>query len=508
MKMGKSKKFALNKVLATVLLIVSLFLLVGNIANADANFTPIGNSIIENNVEAEEFELNDDFEYEEHLTIYFFWGKGCPYCEQQKIFLDKIKNEYPEIEIKDYEVWYNRDNQELMDEIAKEFNVRVTGVPITFIGDEYWIGFSDAIGNEMIEAIESCIRECVVDEEELAQKEKTIINLPLFGEVDFSTTPLIFPTALIAFVDGFNPCSLWVLTFLLGIVIYSGSKKKILAVGLTYLLITAGVYGIFIAGLLNIFMYVGFLDWIRYTVVTIALIFALVNIKDFFWYKKGISFTISDKYKPKLFKKIRGIMHPNNSIPAMIGATALMALGITLVELPCTAGFPVIWSNLVAAQNLNTSSYIMLLLVYLLIYLSVELVIFFGAVFAMKQSKFEQKHGRLLKLIGGMIMLALAIMLAVDPKAMEDFGITFTVFGGAILASIIIYRLYVKIMGEDALEGNQPAEVKTKKQDSKNKLSEDEINSNEKDKKPNLENKHEKDKKIDSSSEDKGDNDE
>ena len=440
-----------------VIMILNLFL-VSAFANNNLDFTPINlDEEIENDSEAS---LNGH----EPLTIYFFWGRGCPYCEQQKIFLDEIKEKYPQINIESYEVWYNRDNAEIMQEMAERFGITATGVPITFIGEDYWIGFSQAIANDMREVIEDCVRECLIDEERLPERDRSKINLPFFGEVDFSETPLIFPTLLIAFVDGFNPCSLWVLTFLLGIVIYSGSKKKILAVGLTYLFVTAAVYGIFIAGLLNIFMYVGFLDWIRFTVVAIALMFALVNIKDFFWYKKGISFTISDKYKPKLFKKVRSIMRPDNSLLAMVGATALMALGITLVELPCTAGFPVIWSNLVAAQNATFSSYIALLLIYLLVYLSVELVIFFGAVFAMKQSRFEKKHGRLLKLIGGMIMLALAIMLAVDPKAMEDFGVTILVFGGAIFLSIIIYNFYIFLTGDKALDEDMSLKKKAEEE--------------------------------------------
>ena len=463
--MNMKKNLGLVRTLAILIIVVSLFGIFYSTINVSATeddvlFTPINDANLE--------ESNDN-NFEEHLTIYFFWGDGCPYCELQKEFLEEVEEKYPEMEIKSYEVWFNQENQAILREFAERFGVQATGVPITFIGEDYWVGFSPAIERDMIETIESCISECQIDEERLLERDRSRINLPLFGEIDFSETPLIFPTLLIAFVDGFNPCSLWVLTFLLGIVIYSGSKKKILAVGLTYLFVTATVYGIFIVGLLNIFMYVGFLDWIRYAVAAIALTFAIVNIKDFFWYKKGISFTISDKYKPKLFKKIRNIMRPDNSIPAMIGATALMALGITLVELPCTAGFPVIWSNLVAAQNPGTAAFVTLLLAYLLVYLSVELVIFFGAVFAMKQSRFEKKHGRLLKLIGGMIMLALAIMLAVDPKAMEDIGVTILVFGGAIFLSIIIYNFYVMYTGDKALDEDMSVKKKEDKESEENK---------------------------------------
>jgi hypothetical protein len=268
------------------------------------------------------------------------------------------------------------------------------------------------------------------------------VDIPFVGEIGVGEQSLFLMTLIIAFVDGFNPCSLWVLTFLLGIVIHSGSRKKIFIVGFTYLVVTSFVYGMFILGLFTIMDFMGFLTWIRLLVGFIAIAFALINIKDFFWYKKGISLTIPDSAKPGIFKRMRNIMKPGMGIPMLILMTTIMALGITLVELPCTAGLPMIWSQIMAHNQVAGLTFYALLGLYVLIYLSVEIVIFLFAVITLKMSKFEEKHGRLLKLIGGMIMLFLGIALIFAPEIMNSLTGTLVLFGSAIIMSIFIVLIY------------------------------------------------------------------
>jgi cytochrome c biogenesis protein CcdA/glutaredoxin len=280
----------------------------------------------------------------------------------------------------------------------------------------------------------------------LATSESTTLSLPFFGELDGASMSLPALTGLIAFVDGFNPCSLWVLTFLLGIVIYSGSRKKTLLIGFTFLLVTASAYGLFIVGMFGTLRYLAYLSWITFAVAGMALIFALVNIKDYFWFKQGVSFTISDKHKPKFFQRTRNLMHPGRSVPALLVGTVVLALGITLVELPCTAGFPMVWTGIIASQGITPAYFAALLTFYLLVYLSIELVIFGSVVVSMKRSRFEEKHGRILKLMGGMIMLALAVTLVVAPDTMHSLGGTLLVFGGAIGTAVLTLVLHRRVL--------------------------------------------------------------
>jgi hypothetical protein len=157
----------------------------------------------------------------------------------------------------------------------------------------------------------------------------------------------------------------------------------------------------------------------------------VVNIKDYFWYKEGISFTISDEKKPGIYKGIRKVMRAEGNIWALIGATVVLSAGVSIVEFSCTAGFPVIWTNLLVVHEATGLAFLGFLLVYMLVYQMDELAIFLTAVFTLRKSKMEEKYGRILKLLGGILMLALAIVMLIDPALMNNIGSSLLVFGVA-----------------------------------------------------------------------------
>ena len=274
------------------------------------------------------------------------------------------------------------------------------------------------------------------------------LELPFIGEISTEDTPLVALTAMIALVDGFNPCSLWVLTFLLGLVVHSGSRKKTAAVGLTFLTVTSIGYGAFVYGLINVLSYVSHLMWIKAAVAAVALVFGAVNVKDFFYWNRGLSFTIPDRFKPKIARELSETVRKDSLAMTMFG-TAVIAAGIVLVELPCTAGFPLIYSNILAERGVQTGFALVLLGLYMLIYLLDELAVFLGITYTMEKTRFEEKHGRYLKLLGGMIMIALAATLLIRPELMETLSGTIYIFGSAVILSGVIAYIYRKMGGED-----------------------------------------------------------
>ena len=395
------------------------------------------------------------------VEVYYFWGDGCPVCAQQKVYLDELVERYPEVTVHSFEVWNDRDNLALLQAFSTAFGRSVTGVPVTFIGEDAWIGFNAAFGQQMTASVEAYrgysapnaadrlpgdaraqLRDALVPTPppppaRPAATGDALIQLPFGAVIDLSHQPLLVATLLIAFVDGFNPCSLWVLALLLGVVINTRSRRKVVLVGVTFLVITATVYGLFIAGMFSVFTYVAYLWWIRLLVALLALGFAVVNIKDYFFYKQGLSFTISDDAKPGIYARMRNVMKSRDSVPGTLAATAGLALGVTLVELPCTAGLPVLWTNLLAGAGVEATAFALLLGVYILIYLSLELIIFGGVVVTMRVGRFEEREGRILKLIGGMVMLALAVAMLWIPHLLESIGGMLLLFGVAIGGSLL-----------------------------------------------------------------------
>ncbi len=410
--------------------------------------------------------LAEDSPPQPGVNVYFFWGDGCQYCAKEKIFLQYLADKYPQIEILDYELYYSKANQAIFQQFADYLDFQPQAVPVTIIADKKWIGFRDEYEAEMETAIQACLEQpCEVDvglelglvEAQAAESAapaagpaqgdaSSLINLPILGQVDLAAQSLAVSTAIIGFVDGFNPCSLWVLSVLLAITLHSGSRTKIIVVGLTFLIVTTIVYSLFIAGVFTLFSYVGYLRWIQVLVALIAFVFAAVNIKDYFWYKEGVSFTISDKHKPKIYQNMRSAVVTPRSILGLVASTSALAVGVSLIEFACTAGFPVIWSNLMIANNVSTLTFILLLGLYMLIYLLDELAIFGAAVVTMKASKVEEKHGRVLKLISGVVILALGMVMLVNPEWMNHLNTSLLVFAFALALTWAVYIVHQRIL--------------------------------------------------------------
>jgi thiol-disulfide isomerase/thioredoxin len=393
------------------------------------------------------------------VRMFVFWGEGCPHCDQQKPFLRELEDRYPELEIRDFEVFRTNIHHPLFIAMAVAHGIEPGSVPTTFVGGQVYVGDGPQIRREMEQTI---IREIAslqtgevpVDPERAGVEPRAIaqvandhaVDLPLIGTVDLGVQPLVVATLLIAFIDGLNPCSLWVLTVLLGLVIHSGSRGRIALVGFTFLTTTALIYGAFIAGVFSILNFVLYLTWVQWLVAAFALTFGLVNIKDYFWFRKGPSFTIAENQKPYIYKGMRKLLNPQLSGFGLLFATIVMASGIALVELPCTAGFPVIWGGLVADRGVTGMTFLMLLGIYLLIYLLIELVVFFAALITLRMGKFQESHGRNLKLIGGMIMVALAWVLVFDPNLMNDIGATLVLFLGTIGLALLIMGFHKRVI--------------------------------------------------------------
>jgi cytochrome c biogenesis protein CcdA/glutaredoxin len=385
------------------------------------------------------------------LVMYVFMSETCPHCRAQKPFLEALERKTPGLEIRQMEIMTAREHRPLLQAMAAAHDIRPGTVPMIFLGGRVWTGDSDQVRAEVSAKVKACLEHGCPDSRELIESRReqapggeiaeadAVIDLPLVGKVNLSVQPLLLSTSLIAFVDGFNPCSIWVLTMLLMLVLHSGSRRRVMLVGLTFLFTTAAIYGMFIAGVFSVLAFAAYLPWIYWIVALFALTFGLVNVKDYFWFKRGFSFTIDDKHKPGIFKGFRELMMNGRSPLALMGATMLMAAGIALIELPCTAGFPVIWSGLVRAHGVSWLEFLLLLSVYLLIYLLIELVIFTIAVVKLRIDRFQDFHGRLLKLVGGVIMVALAIVLIAAPEMMSQAGSAIGVFVVAFAMAGLIF---------------------------------------------------------------------
>lgn len=381
--------------------------------------------------------LSAEPETETGMTLYVFWSVDCPHCQRQKPFLASLEARYPQLRLKQMELSRSDTYHRRFAEMASAHGRAPNAVPMLFFDGQVWSGDSAQIRTELEQALERRFGSLSL----IPHPDERHLNLPLLGTINTEQASIALLTLLIAFVDGFNPCSLWVLTLLLGLVINSGSRGRIALVGLTFLTTTALIYGAFIAGVFSVLSYILYLTWVQWLVAAFALLFGLVNIKDFFWFKRGFSFTIADSHKPGIYRRLRQLTHTRLSGLALLGTTIVMAAGIALVELPCTAGFPVVWSGIMAEREISGIRFVLLLGLYLLVYLLIELAVFFTALFTLSMGRFNESHGRLLKLYGGAIMVALALALLIQPELMSSLSGSLLIFLLAALTATLILWL-------------------------------------------------------------------
>ncbi len=260
-----------------------------------------------------------------------------------------------------------------------------------------------------------------------------VITLPLIGTVETSKMALPVLTVAIAALDGFNPCAFFVLFMLLGMLVHVRSRGRMLLVGGIFVFFSGLIYFVFMAAWLNIFLFAGTVRTITIVAGIIALVFAVINIKEFFFFRLGVSLSIPETAKPKLFDRMRKLLKASSLASIIIG-TIVLAVAANAYELLCTAGFPMVFTRVLTLHNLQTSQYYLYLVLYNVVYVVPLAVIVLLFTATLGSRKLSEHHGQILKLISGVMMLLLALVILIKPALLGNV----LVAAGLLFASLAI----------------------------------------------------------------------
>lgn len=383
------------------------------------------------------------------VTLYFFWGKGCPHCAKEEIFLKKLETRYPQLSVKSHEVWHNQENARLFSKMAEAYGKRPEGVPTIFIGNfNPVVGYrSDERTGKIIEdMIKYCTKLSCIDpidklsksfKRTIVTKEDKIVSLPLFGKIDTTKIALPALTLILAGLDGFNPCAFFVLFTLLGILVFAQSRKRILIIGGTFVFFSGFIYFIFMAAWLNLFLHIGQIKVITVVAGLIALVIASINIKDFFFFKKGVSLVIPEKAKPKLFGRMRNLLKATSLISILVG-TIVLAVAANAYELLCTLGFPMVFTRVLTLYSLTKFTYYFYLTFYNIIYVMPLACIVLVFTITLGSKKLTEWQGQVLKLISGLMMLCLGLVLLINPALLNNIFVAVGLLAVALIISGVL----------------------------------------------------------------------
>lgn len=381
-------------------------------------------------------------------VIYLFWGKGCPHCAAEKDFLKELEEKYPKLEVEYYEIYHNQGNRELFKKIAGSYGCEAKGVPTTFIGDEYLVGYSsdETTGKKIEGMIKKCLEEeCINPIEKLESRDEQCVGnetveVPLIGEINSSEMSLPIFTMVLGGIDGFNPCAFFVLFFLLSMLIYAQSRRRMLLIGGTFVFFSGLIYFLFMAAWLNLFLLIGQLQIITIVAGIVALVFALINIKDFFFSKKGVSLTIPEEAKPKLFRRMRNLLKAE-SLLSMVAGTVVLAIAANTYELLCTAGFPMVFTRILTLNNLSVLEFYSYLILYNVVYIIPLAFIVLMFTITLGVRKLTEEQGEILKLVSGLMMLFLGSVLIINPSLLSNVVFSIGILGLALMTAFLIVNL-------------------------------------------------------------------
>jgi len=352
------------------------------------------------------------------VTLHLFWASGCPHCTKEKSFLNGLKQKYPQLLIKDYEITADRKNLELLQKVGVELQADVSGVPFTVIGKEHFSGyFNDETTGREIEAAVKCAVEngCQDLVGGLLPSIPETLKVPIFGELRIKTLSLPLLTLIVAFLDGFNPCAMWTLLLLIGLLLSMKDRKRMWALGIAFIASSAFIYFLFLSAWLNLFLFLGFVVWVRVLIGLAALAAGGYYLKDYLVNKQGSCSIMGDAKRRKIFEKIRSIIQKRWFILAL-GGIILLAAAVNLVELICSAGLPAIYTKILSLSNLPAWQYYLYLVFYILIFILDDLLVFFTAMITLRVTGIGGKYSRFSHLIGGILMLAIGLLLLFKPE--------------------------------------------------------------------------------------------
>jgi thiol-disulfide isomerase/thioredoxin len=364
------------------------------------------------------------------VTVYLFWTTGCPHCAHEKEFLAALKRRDQAIKVVALEVSGSRENRELFQKVGEILQADVSGVPFTVIGHQYVIGWQDesttgrAIETAIGEARSRGAPDLVADllaapgprppggADKPAVPET--LTLPVVGQVHLKYLSLGAITVLIGGLDGFNPCAMWVMVFLINLLLGMENRRRMWVLGSAFIIASGTVYFLFMAAWLNILIFLGFIFWIRIIIGCVALAAGGYNLSEYWNDVSGACTLRQGTRRQRTMDRLKAVISLQNFWLAL-GGIVLLSFLVNLVELICSAGFPVVYLQILSLTPMPFWQYYLYLLLYIVVFMLDDIIVFVVAMITLQLMGVTTRYKRFSNLIGGVLMLVLGLLLIFRP---------------------------------------------------------------------------------------------
>lgn len=372
------------------------------------------------------------------VDVYVFWRVGCPHCENAMALLDRLEDQGEPFRQQRFEIGSDARSRELFQRIAIHFNLERPAVPLVVVGDRVFVGYLNdrATGSAYLGAIRDCVSKGCIDRVQALTHapgasvgtpppsdtiaRPTEISLPIAGAIDLRGLSLPVLTILLAAADGFNPCAMWALVFLIGLLAGMRNRRRMWLLGATFLLASAAVYFAFMAAWLNLLLVLGVIVWIRLAIALVALAGGAYALWDAIRHPQPVCAVSAGGGHKRVFDRLKEMVKAPR-LPFAVTGIALLAFAVNLIELVCSAGIPAVYTQILTLTPMPPWRYYAYLLLYLFVYMLDDLLVFASAMWTLQVAGLSGKYMRYSRFIGGVLLIALGLMLLLKP-ALLSYG--------------------------------------------------------------------------------------
>ena len=379
-------------------------------------------------------------------VVYVFWRAGCPYCDRAKGFLQDLERRRPKIRVHAIEVGADEAQMRLFIAMNKAYDIQRPAVPVTVVGRKAFVGYLDdattgaAIRAAALACMDSGCPDPVAElirsqqpgsSSATAQSPGTVrprsadaasptpiphtIDLPFVGELAVSSLSLPLLTVVLAAVDGFNPCAMWVLVFLVGLLLGMENHARMWVLGGAFLLTSAAIYYVFMAAWLNALLFLGALIWIRIAVGLLAVGGGAYYLREFVLNADGVCKVTSPDRRRRIIDAMKETVHRKRFALALLGIVGV-AVAVNLIELLCSAGIPAVYTKVLALSDLPSWQYYLYLLLYIVVFLLDDLIVFALAMATLQVGQLTTRYSRYSHLVGGVVLTGIGALLLLRPE--------------------------------------------------------------------------------------------
>ena len=370
------------------------------------------------------------------VDIELFQQPGCPHCEAARRWMEDLVRQRPELVLDARDVVREPAALARLRALAEASGARAAATPALYVRGTLIIGWRDAesTGRRVLEVLARSPKaaaaqtedgQCPIDLDEVAAEkpaepcstaapEEKGVDLPLLGRVRARDLGLPLFTIALGLVDGFNPCAMWVLLFLLSLLVNLKSRTRMLAIAGTFVLASGICYFAFMAAWLSFFDVVGQARAVQIVLGMAAVFVAAIHVKDFVAFHEGLTLSIPESAKPGLYARVTKVLRANRLAGAMFGVV-LLAFLVNMVEILCTAGLPAVYTGVLSSYDLTRGQEYVYLALYQSFYMLDDALMLTIAVVTLSRRRLQEGGGRWLKLVSGVVVGVLGLLLLYRP---------------------------------------------------------------------------------------------